>query len=227
MSKNPHDPSPRPHLDERPKDALRLIIGITGASGALYGKHLLQALAENVAGESDLIISPAALRVYCEEQEVKVKGEEEYLEDILQNIAKDRRRHSFVIQNYGNIGARSASGSHPAEGMAIVPCSMKSLAAIANGYSSNLIERAADVCLKERRRLVVVPRESPYNRIHLQNMLTLTDVGGIILPASPAFYQKPETFDDLGRFIAGRLLSLFGVRLKLFPAWDGGSSPSR
>lgn len=216
-------PTSRPHAAPR----LRLIVGVTGASGALYGQHLLQALVENVEGESDLILSPAALRVYAEEQGVQVERPEDYLDDILQNIPQARRRHSFVLQDHRNIGARSASGSHIADGMAIVPCSMKSLAAIAGGCSSNLIERAADVCLKERRRLVAVPRESPYNRAHLQNMLALTDAGGIILPASPAFYQRPQSLDDLGRFIAARILALFGVRLQLFKAWDGGCDGSR
>ena len=96
---------------------------------------------------------------------------------------------------------------------------MKSLAGIAQGYTTNLVERAADVCLKERRRLVLVPREAPYSQIHLRNMLTLTDAGGIVLPASPGFYQRPATIDELGMFIAGRVLAMFGVRHNLFKGW--------
>ena len=100
---------------------------------------------------------------------------------------------------------------------------MKTLASIAHGMSGNLIERAADVTLKERRRLVVVPRETPYSLIHLRNMTSLTEAGAIVLPASPGFYHRPASFDDLGRFIAGRVLSALGVRLELIPPWDGDS----
>ncbi len=106
--------------------------------------------------------------------------------------------------------------------MVIVPCSMKTLAGVANGYAANLPERAADVCLKEKRRLVLVPRETPFNTIHLRNMLSLAEAGAVILPASPGFYQRPATIEDLGRFIAGRILALFGVHDHgLFAPWEG------
>ena len=105
--------------------------------------------------------------------------------------------------------------------MIVVPCTMKTLAGIAHGMARNLIERAADVVLKERRRLVVVPREAPYSLVHLRNMVAVTEAGGVVLPASPGFYQRPSTFDDLGDYVAARALSLCGVESSLFPGWEG------
>ena len=198
---------------------LSLVVGVTGASGALYGRHLIQALAHLTRGTTRLIVSEAALRVAREELGTELATPEEYLAQALAQVPPEKIRQRFIIEDYRDIGARPATGSTPSDGMAIVPCSMKSLAGIAQGYTTNLIERAADVCLKERRRLVVVPRETPYTSIHLRNMLALTEAGGIVLPASPGFYQRPATLDDLGRFIAGRVLALFGVRHNLFPGW--------
>jgi 4-hydroxy-3-polyprenylbenzoate decarboxylase len=202
---------------------LTLVLGISGASGALYGWHLIRGLATICEGTSRLIVSDAALRVCREELDPNVNSPSEYLEAALADVtAAGQLRHRFVIEDYRDIGAKPASGSTPCDGMAIAPCSMKTLAAIAHGYTGNLIERAADVCLKERRRLVVVPRETPYSMVHLRNMLSLTEAGGIVLPASPGFYQKPRTLDDLGRFIAGRVLALFGVEHRLFAGWQAG-----
>ncbi len=194
-----------------------MVVGVTGASGALYGAHFLRALTEIVPGESSLIISPAALRVYREESESKVDSVEAYLDEVLSPAAA--HKHSFTTHDHRDIGAKPASGSTPRDGMVVVPCSMKSVAAICHGYTTNLIERAADVSLKERRKLVLVPRETPYNLVHLRNMTALTEAGAVILPASPGFYQLPRTMDDLGRFIAGRILSLFGVEHSLFKLW--------
>lgn len=205
-----------------PLSPLSIVVGVSGASGALYGWHLIRALAALTRGTTRLILSPAALRVCREELDADVQSAEEYLAAALASLSEQQRtriQQKFIIEDYRDIGAKPASGSTPSDGMAIVPCSMKSLAGIAHGYTSNLVERAADVCLKERRRLVVVPRETPYSRVHLQNMLALTDAGGIVLPASPGFYQRPATLDDLGRFIAGRVLGLFGVRHNLFAGW--------
>ncbi|MEQ9363657.1 MAG: UbiX family flavin prenyltransferase, partial [Leptospirales bacterium] len=188
---------------------LSIVVGVSGASGALYGWHLLRALAVLTRGTTRLILSPAALRVCREELDAHVESPEAYIAAALASLSPRQRADSqqrFILEDYRDIGAKPASGSTPSDGMAIVPCSMKSLAGIAHGYTSNLVERAADVCLKERRRLVVVPRETPYSRVHLQNMLALTEAGGIVLPASPGFYQRPATLDDLGRFIAGRVL---------------------
>jgi len=195
---------------------LNLVLGISGASGSIYALHLIRALA-TIPGRTDLIVSDAALRVYREEVSTSVTDAAGLLADALGKTQSVRR---FVIQDARDVGARPASGSTPSDGMAIVPCSMKTLASISHGLTTNLVERAADVCLKERRRLVVVPRETPYNLIHLNNMTELTKAGGIVLPASPAFYQKPQSLDDLGRFIAGRVLGLFGQTHNLFRGWQ-------
>ncbi len=202
---------------------VQLIIAVSGASGALYGAHFLRSLCVLAQGSSSLIVSGAGLRVYCDELSSTVKTPDKYLEEVLKDIPIKDRKHSFTLHDASDIGAKPASGSAQYDGMAIVPCSMKTLASIAHGLTSNLIERAADVCLKERRRLVVVPRETPYNLNHLKNMTALTQAGGIVLPASPGFYQMPQTIDDLGRFIAGRLLSLFHIPHNLFRPWEGDS----
>ncbi len=200
---------------------LQLVLGVSGASGSLYAYHFIRALTQLVPGKSALIVSPAALRVYRQEYASNVSNTQDYLKEILTGISEDSCQHSFHIEDHHDIGARSASGSSPSDGMVIIPCSMKSMADIAHGQSGNLIERAADVCLKERRRLVVVPRETPYSIIHLENMLKLSRAGVIVLPASPGFYQKPKSIDDIGRFIAGRVLSLFHVDHQLFAQWQG------
>ena len=199
----------------------KFIIGISGASGALYACHLLRAFTVLVPGKSSLIISPAALRVYRQEKNSKAQSPESYLQEVLDDIDPKSCVHSFQIEDHQDIGAQAASGSSHSEGMVIVPCSMKTLAAIACGYTSNLVERAADVCLKERRPLILVPRETPYSQIHLENMLKITQAGGIVLPASPGFYQKPQNLEDIGRFIAGRVLSLLQIEHQLFKGWKG------
>lgn len=202
--------------------SLKLVVALSGASGSIYAIHFLRALCRLVSGESSLIVSPAALRVYRDEVGPGGKNAASLLEDVLAPVPAAERRHRFVVESYGDTGARAASGSAPYDGMVIVPCSMKTLAGVAQGYAANLPERAADVCLKEKRRLVLVPRETPFNTIHLRNMLTLSEAGAVILPAAPGFYQKPESIDDLGRFIAGRILALFGVHdHDLYPAWEG------
>lgn len=192
------------------------VIGITGASGALYAKAILSAVNSLVQGISRVIISPAAIRVFNQEMNTSLQNSEEYLQYCIPAKNKD---HTFILEDYKDIGARPASGSTQSDGMMIVPCSMKSLSGIASGYTSNLVERAADVALKERRKLVVVIREAPYSLIHLKNMTALTEAGGIVMPASPGFYQKPESIDDLANFIAGRVLSLFGIQHDLFTGW--------
>ena len=200
----------------------RLIIGITGASGALYGVCFLRSLVRFVEGSSSLIVSPSALRVYREEMNSSVSSTEEYLDEILHpNDNRMESKHIFHIEDYHNIGASCASGSSNFdEGMVIIPCSMKTLASISSGITSNLIERSADVCLKERRKLILVPREAPYNMIHLENMLRITRSGGIIFPASPGFYQKPKHLEDLALFVVGRIFSLLGMKHRLFTPWS-------
>jgi 4-hydroxy-3-polyprenylbenzoate decarboxylase len=124
-----------------------------------------------------------------------------------------------VRYQVNDLGAAIASGSYPAGGMVVVPCSTKTLSGIAHGASLSLIERAAEVALKERRPLVLVPREAPYGLVHLRNMLAATEAGAVIVPASPGFYQKPETFEDLADFIAGRVLNILGIPQTLFTPW--------
>ena len=136
-------------------------------------------------------------------------------------LGDDVRPDQLRMHKHGDQTAPIASGSEVADGMIVVPCTAKTLAGIANGYATNLIERAADVILKERRPLVLVFREAPYSLIHLRNMTLATEAGASILPASPAFYQQPENFDDLGDFIAQRALSLLGIGVDLFPRWSG------
>lgn len=197
------------------------IIAITGASGSLYAFHLLKALIEQISGQSSLIVSPSAIRVFNQEYSTDFNSAKDLLDYIELPLQTSDRKHSFIIEDYYNIGAKPASGSANYDGMVICPCSMKTLAAIATGYTSNLVERAADVTLKERRKLILMPRETPLNLIHLRNMTTITEAGGIILPASPGFYQMPKTFDDLAKFMTGRILALLGHSQNLFEAWQG------
>jgi len=128
---------------------------------------------------------------------------------------------AVTMHSNRDLGSSIASGSHGCSGMAIVPCSMKTLAAVAHGLSRNLIERAADVMLKERRPLVIVPRETPMSLPQLRNMVLCAEAGAMILPAMPAFYQQPKTLDDLADFIAGKILSALGYQHDLYPAWTG------
>jgi 4-hydroxy-3-polyprenylbenzoate decarboxylase len=157
------------------------------------------------------------------------------LHDELGDGASVNRLREYLVETYGekaskgtfevlsnkDLGATIASGSHDCEGMVIVPCSMKTLAGVAHGLSRNLIERAADVMLKERRRLVIVPREAPMSLPQLKNMVLCAEAGAMILPAMPAFYQMPKTIDDLADFMAGKILSALGLPHTLYPKWDG------
>jgi 4-hydroxy-3-polyprenylbenzoate decarboxylase len=198
---------------------MRLVVGLAGASGSIYAARFLRALS-HISGETFLVVSPPSLRIFSEEYETKVSKPEEILSFIEKHYGLGSI-HKFHIRNFHDIGADIASGSNVWDAMVVVPCSMKTIASINAGLTENLIERAADVSLKERRRLIVVPRETPYNRIHLRNLLALDEAGAIILPASPGFYQKPKTLDDLGDFIAGRIFNLLGVDASLFPKWEG------
>lgn len=195
-----------------------LVVAVTGASGALYGRSFLRALWQYVPGVSRLIVSPAAIRVYNAEFGTELESEKSYLDEVLSGL--NDPVHSFSIDDYKDIGARPASGSVFYHAMVVVPCSMKTLAGIAQGYSNTLVERAADVCLKERRKLIVVPRETPYSLVHLQNMTQLTQAGAIVLPASPGFYQIPRTLEDLADFISGRIFGLLGLHHELYKKYD-------
>jgi polyprenyl P-hydroxybenzoate/phenylacrylic acid decarboxylase-like protein len=184
----------------------RLIVGITGATGAVYGIGLLKALKEVPGWESHLVLTDAGVLNVWHEHKMK-RREVERLADFAYH-PKD-------------IAATIASGSFVTEGMVIAPCSMKTLAGVAHAYADDLVSRAADVVLKERRRLVLVPRETPLNLAHLRNMVAVTEMGGIIMPPMPAFYALPKTLDDLVAHTIGRILDLFGVRSTKVKRWQG------
>jgi 4-hydroxy-3-polyprenylbenzoate decarboxylase len=181
-----------------------LVVGISGASGVIYGIRLLQAL-RACRVTSHLVMSRAAEMTLAYETELKA-AEVRALAD-----------HSYPVSD---IGAAPASGSFSTMGMVIAPCSTKMLAEIATGISANLISRAADVCLKERRRLVLMVRETPLHAVHLKNMLTVTEMGGIIAPPVPAFYARPADLEAMVDHSVGRLLDLFGIENELAGRWD-------
>lgn len=192
--------------------ALPVTVAITGASGAPYGVRLLAAL-NDAAVPVRLIVSSTGWRLLRAETAIEDEaGLRERTGDWSQvTLYRDDDR-----------GATPASGSAPSRGMVVCPCSMGTLASIAQGTTRSLIERAADVVLKERRRLILVPRETPYSQIHLENMLRLTQAGAIIVPASPGFYHRPQTIDDLIDFIVGRVLAHLDVASDIGPRWQSG-----
>jgi 4-hydroxy-3-polyprenylbenzoate decarboxylase len=183
----------------------RLIVGMTGASGAIYGQRLLQALGY-CGVERHLVISKAAALTIHHELGI--------------GAAALRSEAEFHYAS-GDIGAACSSGSFITEGMVIAPCSMKTLAEIANGITSSLVSRAAEVVLKERRRLVLLVRETPLTASHLRNMLAVTEMGGIIAPPLPAFYIQPRDIDDLVNHTVGRVLDLFGIDSGTLNRWAG------
>ena len=189
------------------KPIKRLVVGISGASGAILGIEILAALRALSEWETHLILSPGARRTIPLETNYSA-AEVEALADVVHPAA--------------DIGASIASGTFPTAGMVIAPCSMKTLAGIANGFSENLLLRAADVMLKERRRLVLVPRETPLNLIHLRNMTTATEAGAILVPPMIGFYQKPKNTEEMTRHITGKILDLFGIELPGFQRWGEG-----
>lgn len=183
-----------------------LILGITGSSGVVYGKRLLEACRD--AGiKTGLIISPAAERI---------------IEFELDETPQELREKSTKNYGYEELDAPISSGSVKTGGMIIAPCSMKTLGSIASGMTDNLITRSADVTLKEGRKLVLIPRETPLSYIHLENMAKLSQAGATILPASPAFYHGPQNISDLVNFIVGRILDQFDIEHQLYEAWTGG-----
>lgn len=189
----------------------RLIVAITGASGSIYGVRILEAMRAVEGWSTDLVVSPSALVTMTQELD-RTRQEVEAL--------------ATRVHNVRDIGASIASGSYASEGMVIAPCSMKTLAAVANGFSDNLVTRAADVVVKERRRLVLLPRETPLNLAHLRNMVTVTEMGAIVCPPVPAFYNRPATIDDLVDHTVGRVLDLFGIEHQgLVKRWNGLQEP--
>lgn len=189
----------------------RLIVGISGASGAIYGVRLLQALKDQPI-ETHLVLSRAAEMTLAYETAFK---------------PKQVRALADVVHAVGDVGAPIASGSFRTMGMVIAPCSVRSMAEIATGVTSNLLTRAADVVLKERRRLVLMLRETPLHTGHLRNMVALSEMGAIIAPPVPAFYARPESVDDIIDHSVGRILDLFGLETDLVRRWGEASPRSR
>ena len=184
----------------------RIIVAISGASGAVYGVRLLKVLRDTPGVESHLVVSNAGWRNVEEEHGLQ---------------RADIGALAHHVHDIANIGAAIASGSFQCGGMVVAPCSMRTLAAIAHGLSDNLITRAADVVLKERRRLVLMVRESPLSLIHLRNMVSASEAGAIICPPMPAFYQRPQSVDDIVGFSVARALDLLDVPHTLVARWQG------
>ena len=183
----------------------RVVVGITGATGALYAVRLLRRLRE-VGAETHLVASPAGILNVHHELGLDRKG--------LERLA-DR------AYSASDIGAGIASGSFQTAGMLIAPCSMKTLAAVAHGFSDNLLARAADVTLKERRRLVLMVRETPFNLAHLRNMIAVTEMGAVVFPPLPAFYHRPTTVDELIDDTVERVIALLGIEGAVPKPWNG------
>ncbi len=189
-----------------PATPKRLIVAITGATGAVYGVRLLQVLRDIAALETHLLISDAGVLNLHQELDMNRKQVEAL---------------AHVTHNVRDVGASIASGSFESSGMVVAPCSMKTLAAIAHGLSDNLITRAADVVLKERRRLLLMVRETPFNLAHLRNMTAVTEMGGIIFPPLPGFYQRPKSIEEMVDHTLGRVLDLLEIEHALAPRWQG------
>lgn len=197
----------------------RLVVSITGASGAIYAARLLKACLESGV-RVELVVTDYGHRLLIEELGWNLKTDpvETWVERTWGAV---ERTGTIVRHAEHDLGATIASGSQRWDGMVVIPCSMKTLSGIARGAASNLVERAADVTLKERRPLVIVPRETPLNLVHIENMRAVTLAGGIVVPAMPAFYARPTTIEDLADFVVGRVLAVLGIEHRLFPPWEG------
>lgn len=187
------------------EENFKLIVGITGSSGVIYGIKLLEVLKKyNI--ETHLVLSQWAIK------NIEIETEENV------NTINKLSKHTY---QENDMAASISSGSFKTNGMVIIPCSMKTLSSIANGYDDNLISRAASVTIKENRKLVIVPRETPLSTIHLANMLRLSEIGVVILPAMPGFYHKPKTIEEMILHIVGKTLDQFDIRNDTFTRWQG------
>lgn len=195
-------------IESRPRreGERRFVVAITGATGAVYGVRLLQRLSAIPGVETHLVLSDAATLTLHQEVGLQKREVEAF---------------AHVVHRNREIGASIASGSFQTDGMVIAPCSMKTLAAVAHGLSDNLIARAADVFLKERRRLILMVRETPLNLAHLRNMTAVTEMGGIVFPPLPSFYNRPATIDEMVDHSIARVMDLLGVANELAPRWPG------
>jgi 4-hydroxy-3-polyprenylbenzoate decarboxylase len=187
---------------------IKIVVGITGSSGVIYGIKLLYFLNE-FGVETHVVLSKWA------EKNIEIETDE--------NITQIKKMASFEYKE-NDMAASISSGSFKTNGMIIIPCSMKTLASIANGYDDNLISRAASVTIKENRKLVIVPRETPLSQIHLSNMLKLAKIGVIILPAMPGFYHRPKTVNDLILHIVGKTLDQFDINNDVFKRWENNQT---
>ena len=185
----------------------RWLVGISGGSGPIMGIRLLQALRQYSSGEVHLVITPAAVRT------LQVEAVEWRLDAV--------KALAHVVHDFKDVAAAPASGTWKAAGMAVVPASMHACAAIAHSLADNLLVRAADVCLKERRRLVIVPRETPLHLGHLRTLATLAELGASIVPPMPGFYTRPKTIDDVINQIVGKVLDQLGIDHDVAPRWEG------
>ena len=201
------------------------IIGISGASGICYARRVIElALSSTPDLELDIVASESAMRVMREEEGMNASVGRLRLEDLIspklvEELGIDRLSSQVTIHSNRNIGSRIASGGYITSGMVIVPCSMKTIAAVAHGYGENLLQRAADVVLKEGRKLIVVPRETPLSVVHLENLLTLAKQQVRVLPAMPGFYHQPKTIEDLVDSVVTRILDHMGIELASTKRW--------
>jgi 4-hydroxy-3-polyprenylbenzoate decarboxylase len=196
-----------------------IAVAITGASGAMYATRTVAALLEREC-HVELIVSEYGRRLLRDE--LGDTAAVEKLQDYLVATYGDGvRAGSYTLYSNRDLGAKLASGSQDCDSMVVVPCSMKTLAGIAHGLSRNLVERAADVMLKERRPLIVVPRETPMSLPQLRNMVACAEAGAMVMPAMPAYYQMPKTLSDIADFMAGKILSALGIEHELYPSWEG------
>ncbi|MCF8010278.1 MAG: UbiX family flavin prenyltransferase [Clostridiales bacterium] len=184
---------------------MKILIGISGASGAIYGIRLLQVLQE-AGHHTELIVSPWAEKIIAQETD--------YTPEKVKTLAS-------AVHDYHDMSAPPASGSNKLDAAAIVPCSMKTLASIAHGYVDNLMGRTADVMLKERKKIIIVPRETPLNLIHIENMRHLLLAGAVLLPPMPSFYHYPENIDDIINHTVGKILDVLNIEHELFLRWRG------
>jgi 4-hydroxy-3-polyprenylbenzoate decarboxylase len=194
---------------KKTSSARRLIVGISGASGAIYGVRLLELLRKTDI-ETHLVMSRSAEMTLAYETDLK---------------PKDVKALASVVHPIADVGASISSGSFPTMGMVVVPCSIKTMSEIATGVTDTLLARAADVVLKEKRRLVLALRETPLHAGHLRNMTLLAEIGAIVAPIVPAFYNKPKTVDDIVNHTVGRLLDQFGIETDVVKRWKGAPGP--
>jgi flavin prenyltransferase len=196
-----------------------IVVAITGASGAIYATRTVAALLERGC-HIELVVSDYGRRLLRDEL-----GDDAAVDKLMDYLVaaygEGVRAGTYTLHSNKDLGAKIASGSQNCESMVIVPCSMKTLAGVAHGLSRNLIERAADVMLKERRKLILLPRETPMSLPQLRNMVLCAEAGAMLMPAMPAFYQMPQTLDDLANFMAGKILAALGFEHELYPAWKG------